>query len=105
MGPLVFEIASPQSGDGTDPGPVVGQGLQQSPITHAHAMGDVDRAEQVTGLLDGKAVSLAIRGAVLSAADRLEGIEGSGMTDDQGVEEVSEGGQGLVFGCAVSRNS
>ena len=35
---------------------------------------------------------------VLAAADRLEGIQGSGVTGDQGVEEMPQAGQGLVFG-------
>ena len=47
---------------------------------------------------DGKAGGLAVCGVVLAAADRLEGIQGSGMARDQGVEEVPQAGQGLVFG-------
>ena len=61
-------------------------------------MGSVDRAEQVPGLGDGKAGGLAVGGVVLPAANRLEGIQGSGMAGDQGVEEMPESGQGLVFG-------
>ena len=39
---------------------------------------------------------------MLAAADRLEGIQGSGVTGDQGVEEMPQGGQGLVLGRAVA---
>ena len=37
-----------------------------------------------------------------AAADRLEGIERCGVAGDQGVEEMPQGGQGLVFGRAVA---
>ena len=60
------------------------------------------RAEQVPGLLDGKAGGLAVRGVELAAADRLEGVERCGVAGDQGVEEMPEGGQGLVLGGAVA---
>ena len=39
---------------------------------------------------------------MLAAADRLEGIQRGGVAGDQGVEEMPEGGQGLVFGRAVA---
>ena len=39
---------------------------------------------------------------MLAAADRLEGIQGSGVTGDQGVEEMPQGSQGLVLGRAVA---
>ena len=39
---------------------------------------------------------------MLAAADRLEGIQGSGVPGDQGVEEMPQGGQGLVFGGTVA---
>ena len=39
---------------------------------------------------------------MLSATDRLEGIERCGVTGDQGIEEMPEGGQGLVLGRAVA---
>ena len=38
---------------------------------------------------------------MLATADRLEGIEGSGVPGDQDVEEMPQGGQGLVLGRAV----
>ena len=81
-----------------DAGPGVGQGAKQGPIAEAHDVGSVDRVEQVPGLLDGKAGGLAVRGVVLAAADRLEGIQGRGVTGDEGVEEMPEGSQGLVLG-------
>ena len=39
---------------------------------------------------------------MLAAAHRLEGIQGGGVTGDQGVEEMPQAGQGLVFGRAVA---
>ena len=39
---------------------------------------------------------------MLAAANRLEGIQGSGVSGHQGVEEVAQGGQGLVLGGAVA---
>ncbi len=63
----------------------------------------VDRAEQVPCLLDKKAWSLAVRGVVLVAADRLEGMQGRGAADEQDVEEVPQAGQGLVRGRAGAR--
>ena len=102
LGSLVLEVPSPQPGDGADPGPGVGEGSEQGPIAEAHDVGSVDRVEQVPGLLDGKAGGLAVRGVVLAAADRLEGIQGRGVTGDEGVEEMPQAGQGLVFGRAVA---
>ena len=88
LGPLVLEIPAPQTGDGADPGPGVGEGSQKSLIAEAHDVGSVDRAKQVAGLGDGKAGSLAVSGVVLAAADRLEGVERCGVTGDQSVEEM-----------------
>ncbi len=62
----------------------------------------VDRVEQIPGLLDGEPGSLAVGGVVLAAADRLKGIQGGGVAGHQGIEEVPEGGQGLVLGRAVA---
>ena len=39
---------------------------------------------------------------MLAAADRLEGIERRSVPGHQGVEEVPEGGQGLILGRAVA---
>ena len=39
---------------------------------------------------------------MLAAADRLEGIQGGGVPGHQGVEEMPQGGQGLVLGRAVA---
>ena len=39
---------------------------------------------------------------MLAAANRLEGIQRCGVTGDQGVEEMPQGGQGLVFGGTVA---
>ena len=102
LGPLVLEISTPQPGDGANPGPGVGQGPPNSAISEADYMGGVDRAEQVAGLLDGQAGSLSISGVVFPALDRLEGVEWRGMPGHQGVEEVPQGSQGLVLGCAVA---
>ena len=93
LGTLVLEVPSPQPGDRADAGSGVGQGAEWGPIVEAHDVGSVDRTEQVPGLGDGKAGSLAAGGVVLPAADRLEGIQGGGVTGDQGVEEMPEGGQ------------
>ena len=98
LGPLVLQVPSPQTGDGTDAGPGVGQSAEQGEIAEAHDVRGVDRAEQVPGLGDGEAGSLAVCGVVLAAADRLEGIQGGGVAGDQGVEEMPQAGQGLVFG-------
>ena len=98
LGPLVLEVPSPQTCNGTDPGPGVGQSAEQGEIAEADDVGGVDRAEQVPGLGDGESGRLAISGVVLAAADRLEGIQGSGVAGDQGVEEMPQAGQGLVFG-------
>ena len=98
LGPLVLEVPSPQTGDGTDAGPGVGQSAEQGEIAEADDVGGVDRAEQVPGLGDGEAGRLAVCGVVLAAADRLEGIQGGGVAGDQGIEEVPQAGQGLVFG-------
>ena len=38
---------------------------------------------------------------MLPATHRLEGIERYGVVGDQGVEEMPQGGQGLVFGRAA----
>ena len=38
LGPLVLEVPSPQTGDGTDPGPGVGEGPQKGPIAQADDM-------------------------------------------------------------------
>ena len=64
----------PQPRHGADTGPGVGQGSPKSPVAQVHDVGSVDRAEQVAGLLDGEAGSLAVGGIVLASADRLEGI-------------------------------
>ena len=96
MSPRRSRAIAPMRGSG------VGQGAERGPIAEAHDVGSVDRTEQVPGLGDGKAGSLAVSGVVLPAADRLEGIQGGGVTGDQGVEEMPEGGQGLVFGRAVA---
>ena len=102
LGALVLEIPSPQPGDSAEPGPGIGEGPQKGPIAEAHDVGSVDRGEQVPGLGDGESGSLAVSGVVLAAADRLEGIQGGGVTGDQGVEEMPECGQGLVLGRAVA---
>ena len=39
---------------------------------------------------------------MLAAAHRLEGIQGGGVPCDQGVEEMPQGGQGLVLGGTVA---
>ena len=91
LGPLVLKIPSPQTG----------HGAQYGPTAQAHDVGGVDRAEQIPGLLDGEAWGLAVRGVVLAAADRLEGIEWRGVPGHQSVEEIPQLGQGLVLGRAV----
>ena len=60
LGALVLQIPSPKTGDRADAGPGVGQGPQKSAIAEAHDVGGVDRTEQVAGLGDGKAGSLAV---------------------------------------------
>ena len=79
LGPLVLEVPAAAAGDSADPGPGIGEGSQKAAIAEAHGVGGVDRAEQVAGLGDGEAGSLAVGGVVLAAADRLEGIQGGGM--------------------------
>ena len=59
LGPLVLQIPSPQTGDGADAGPGVGQGAKQGPVAEAH-VGGIDRAEQVPGLGDGESRGLAV---------------------------------------------
>ena len=105
LGPLVLEILSPQAGDGADRDPGQGQGAGHCPIAQAHGMESVDRAEQVPCLLDGKAWSLAVRGVVLVAADRLEGTQGHGAADDQGVEEVPLGARAWFLVALAPGNS
>ena len=60
LGALVLQIPSPQTGDRADAGPGVGQGPQKSAIAEAHDVGGVGRTEQVAGLGEGKAASLAV---------------------------------------------
>ena len=60
LGSLVLEILSPRLGDSADPGPGVGQGRKEGGIGQVHVVGGVDLAEQVPGLLDGQAGSLAV---------------------------------------------
>ena len=60
LGALVLKVPTAQPGDGSDAGPGVGEGSQQSPVAEAHDVGGVDRAEQVSGLGDGKAGGLAV---------------------------------------------
>ena len=54
VGPVVFEVPTPQPRNGSDPGPGVGEGAEQRPIARADDVGGVDGAEQVLGLLVGK---------------------------------------------------
>ena len=98
LGPLVLKVPAAQARHGTDAGPGVGQSAEQGAIAETHDVGGVDRTEQVPGLGDGNAGSLAVSGVVLAAADRLEGIQGGGVAGDQGIEEMPQAGQGLVFG-------
>ena len=102
LGPLVLQVLSPQTRHRSDPGPGIGEGAEQGPIAEAHDVGGVDRVEQIPGLLDGEPGSLAVGGVVLAAADRLKGFQGGGVAGHQGIEEVPEGGQGLVLGRAVA---
>ena len=80
----------------TRPGP------QKGAIAETHDVGSVDQAEQLAGLGGGESGSLAVSGVVLPAADRLEGIQGGGVTGDQGVEEMPQGGESLVRSGAVA---
>ena len=102
LGPLVLQVLSPQTRHRSDPGPGIGEGAEKGPIAEAHDVGGVDRVEQIPGLLDGEPGSLAVGGVVLAAADRLKGIQGGGVAGHQGIEEVPEGGQGLVLGRSVA---
>ncbi len=60
LSPLVLEISSPQTRDGADPGPGVGQGPQEGPIAETYDGGGVDQVEELTGLGDGEPGSLAV---------------------------------------------
>ena len=100
LGALVLEVPAPQPGDRTDAGPGVGEGPEQeSPIAEAHDVGGVDRTPSRS-----RAWGMERPGVLPSEVSCLrprtdwKGIQGSGVASDQGVEEMPQGGQGLVFG-------
>ena len=65
-------------------------------------MGEVEGGEQVPGLRDGELGGLAVQHGVLPAPHGGERVQSHGMADDQGIEEMTQGGQGLVLGGAVA---
>ena len=65
-------------------------------------MGEVDRGEQVAGLLDGEFGGFAVDHGVFFAPHGGERVERHGMASDQGIEEMAQGGQGLIFGGAIT---
>jgi len=61
-------------------------------------MTDLDRAEQLAGLLDGELVGLALGHTVFDAMDTGERVEDHRVALHQGVEEMPLRGERLVPG-------
>ena len=99
---LGLEVPAAQAGEGADTGPGVGEGAEEGAVAEAHYVGSVDGAEQFPGLGDGELGGLAVQHGVLPAPHGGERVQSHGMARDQGIEEMPQGGQGLVLGGAVA---
>ena len=102
LGALVLEVAAAEPGEGADPGPGVGEGSEEGAVAEADDVGEVEGGEEVAGLLDGEFGGLAVDHGVLLAPHGGERVQRHGMASHQGIEEMAQGGQGLVLGGAIA---
>ena len=66
-------------------------------------MGEVEGGEQVAGLLDGEFGGFAVDHGVFLAPHGGERVQRHGMASHQGIEEMAQGGQGLILGGVIAR--
>ena len=59
--PVVLPITPAQLGERPDTRPGVGEHPEDGPVAQTHHMGDVDRGEQISDLLDGELGRLSVR--------------------------------------------
>ena len=102
LGALVLEVAAAEPGEGADPGSGIGEGSEEGAVTEADDVGEVDRGEEVAGLLDGEFGGFAVDHGVFRAPHGGERVQRHGMASHQGIEEMAQGGQGLIFGGVVT---
>ena len=95
---LFLEIPAPQPRDGSHPHPGVGQHAQHGPIPQPHRVREVQGTEQCPRLPGGQLRRLAVHHGVLLAPHGGKGVQRHGMARHQGVEEVTQGGQGQIPG-------
>ena len=98
LGALVLEVLAAEAGEGADAGPGVGEGAEEGAVAEADDMGEVDGGEQVPGLLDGELGGLAVHHGMLLAPHGGKRVQSHGMADDQGIEKMTQGGQGQIPG-------
>ena len=95
---VIPQVLAPEPAERPDAGARVDQSAQDRPVAEAEYILDLDGGQKLPGLLDRHLGGPALAGSVPDPPHGLEGVDDRGMSSDQGVEEVTQSGQGLVLG-------